>query len=248
MLGAEVLDDPRADPAAVRRTLRDIAFLNRWFGGTRAVLWGLERVMRNSLKDSLPVAERGIRNRWTLVDVGTGTGDIPAAAGRLARGYGIDLVPIGLDNNSTAARAAREAGLLAVLADGNALPFAPRSVDVVIASQVLHHVPRTTAVRWIAALDRIARRAVVLADLKRSAPAMAGMWLAAFPLGLHRTTRHDAVLSLQRGYTRGEFEGMLREAGVLATAHYRPIARIVAAWEPGPQTSDVRPQPLTSDV
>ena len=106
----------------------------------------------------------------------------------------------------------------------------------------------TTAVRWIAALDRIARRAVVLADLKRSAPAMAGMWLAAFPLGLHRTTRHDAVLSLQRGYTRGEFEGMLREAGVLATAHYRPIARIVAAWEPGPQTSDVRPQPLTSDV
>ncbi len=224
MLGAEVLDDPRADPAAVRRTLRDIAFLNRWFGGTRAVLWGLERVMRN--------AERGMRNRWTLVDVGTGTGDIPAAAGRLARGYGIDLVPIGLDNNSTAARAAREAGLLAVLADGSALPFAPRSVDVVIASQVLHHVPRATAVRWIAALDRIARRAVELADLKRSVPAMAGMWLAAFPLGLHRTTRHDAVLSLQRGYTRGEFEGMMREAGVSAPAHYRPVARIVAAWEP----------------
>src|SRR5439155_134411 len=83
-----------------------------------------------------------------------------------------------------------------VLDDGSALPFADRSVDVVIASQVLHHVPRATAVRWIAALDRIARRAVVLADLKRSAPAMAGMWLAAFPLGLHRTTRHDAVLSL----------------------------------------------------
>src|SRR5438046_1258287 len=59
-----------------------------------------------------------------------------------------------------------------------------------------------------------------------------------------------AGLSLQRGYTGGEFEGMLREAGVLATAHYRPIARIVAAWEPGPQTSDVRPQPrrLMSDV
>ncbi len=183
-----------------------------------------------------------------MLDVGTGAGDIPVAAARLARRYGIELVPIGLERIPEAARAARRAGLATVLADGSALPFADRSVDVVIASQVLHHVPRATAVRWIAALDRIARRAVVLADLKRSAPAMAGMWLAAFPLGLHRTTRHDAVLSLQRGYTRGEFEGMLREAGVLATAHYRPIARIVAAWEPGPQTSDVRPQPLTSDV
>ena len=244
MLGAEVLDDPRADPAAVRRTLRDIAFLNRWFGGTRTVLWGLRRIFERGMRN----AERGTAERWSLLDVGTGAGDIPVAAARLARRYGIELVPIGLERIPEAARAARRAGLATVLADGSALPFADRSVDVVIASQVLHHVPRATAVRWIAALDRIARRAVVLADLKRSAPAMAGMWLAAFPLGLHRTTRHDAVLSLQRGYTRGEFEGMLREAGVLATAHYRPIARIVAAWEPGPQTSDLRRQTSAADV
>ena len=224
MLGAEVLDDPRADPAAVRRTLRDIVRLNRLFGGTRAVLWGLERVFRET--------GNGRRETWSLLDVGTGAGDIPVAAARLARRYGIELASIGLERIPAAARAAREAGLAAVLADGDALPFAPRSVDVVIASQVLHHVPREAAVRWIAALDRIARRAVVLADLRRSRAAMVGMWLAAFPLGLHRTTRHDAVLSLQRGYTRREFEGMMREAGVSAPAYYRPIARIVAAWQP----------------
>jgi len=242
MLGAEVLDDPRADPTAVRRTLRDIVRLNRVFGGTGAVLWGLEKLLR--------IADCGLRNRWTLVDVGTGAGDIPVAAVRLARRYGIELVPIGVERIPTAARDARAAGLLAVLADGNALPFAPRSVDVVIVSQVLHHVPRDTAVRWIGALDRIARRGVVLADLRRSRPAMAGMWLAAFPMGLDRTTRRDAVLSLQRGYTKREFEGMMREAGVLATAHYRPIARIVAAWEPDirRQTSDLSKHPLTSDV
>jgi len=224
MLGGEVLDDPRADPTAVRRTLRDIVRLNRVFGGTGAVLWGLEQIMRN--------AERGMRNRWTMVDVGTGAGDIPIAARQLARQHNIDLVPIGLERIPTAAREAQQAGLFAVLADGNALPFADRSVDVVIASQVLHHVPRDMAVRWIGALDRIARRGVVLADLRRSRPAMAGMWLAAFPMGLDRSTRHDAVLSLQRGYTKREFEGMMQEAGISATAHYRPIARIVAAWEP----------------
>ena len=142
-----------------------------------------------------------MRNRWTLLDVGTGAGDIPVAAQRLGRRYGIELIPIGLERIPEAARAARRAGL-----------------------------------------------ATVLADLKRSVPAMAGMWLAAFPLGLHRTTRHDAVLSLQRGYTREEFEGMLREAGIGAPAHYRPIARIVAAWEPGPQTSDLRRQTTSAEV
>jgi len=231
MLGAEVLDDPRADPTAVRRTLRDIVRLNRLFGGTGAVLWGLERILR--------IADCGLRSRWTLVDVGTGAGDIPVAAQQLARRYNIDLVPIGLERIPAAAREAQHAGLIAVLADGNALPFADRSVDVVIASQVLHHVPRDMAVRWIAALDRIARRGVVLADLRRSRPAMAGMWLAAFPMGLDRRTRHDAVLSLQRGYTKREFEGMMREAGITAPVYTRPIARIVAAWETGRQTSDV---------
>ena len=244
MLGAEVLDDPRADPAAVRQTLRDIVRLNRLFGGTGAVIWGLRRIFERGM----PNAERGTAERWSLLDVGTGAGDIPVAATRLARRYGIELVPIGLERIPTAAHAAREAGVAAVLGDASALPFAPCSVDVVIASQVLHHVPRETAVRWIAALNRIARRAVVLADLRRSRPAMIGMWLAAFPLGLHQTTRHDAVLSLRRGYTRREFEGMMREAGIAAPVHYRPIARIVAAWEPRHQTSDVRLQQLTSDV
>ena len=228
MLGAEVLDDPRADPTAVRRTLRDIVRLNRLFGGTGAVMWGLRRIFERGMRN----AERGTAKRWTVLDVGTGAGDIPVAAVRVARRYGIELVPIGVERIPTAARAARAAGLAAVLADGNALPFAERSIDIVIASQVLHHMPRATAVRWIAALDCIARRGVVLADLRRSRPAMAGMWLAAFPMGLDRTTRHDAVLSLQRGYTKREFEGMMRAAGIGAPAVYRPIARIVAAWAP----------------
>jgi len=243
MLGAEVLDDPRADPTAVRRTLRDIVRLNRLFGGTGAVMWGLRYLFRGR-----GMGDGGRVRRWTMVDVGTGAGDIPIAAVDLARRYGIDLVPIGLERIPAAAREAQQAGLFAVLADGNALPFADRSVDVVIASQVLHHVPRDTAVRWIGALDRIARRGVVLADLRRSRPAMAGMWLAAFPMGLDRTTRHDAVLSLQRGYTKREFEGMIREAGISAPAHYRPVARIVAAWEPGHQTSDVRRQKTSAEV
>src|SRR5213080_394316 len=175
----------------------------------------------------------GKRQTWTLLDVGSGSGDVARAAVAAAHRHGIALTPVGIDVNRTAARLARSGGLAAIVADGSGLPLGPRSVDVIVASQVLHHLPRAVAVRWIATFDRVARRAVVLADLRRSRVAMAGVWAASLCLAMSGVSRHDAVLSLKRGYTREEFSDMLRDADVQAAARYRPGARIVAAWSPG---------------
>jgi ubiquinone/menaquinone biosynthesis C-methylase UbiE len=228
MIGTELLDDPRADPRLVGKELRDIARLNAWFGGTRAVVRELEPFLRMGAGDEGP----GTRRTWTLLDVGTGSGDIALAAMAAARRHRIDLTPMGVELNPTAARIASAAGVSTIVADGNALPLGPRSVDVVVASQVLHHLPRPVAVRWIATFDRVARRAVVLADLRRSRVAMAGVWAASVGLAMSGVTRHDAVVSLKRGYTKAEFDEMLRQAGVRTVARYRRGARIVAAWSP----------------
>ncbi|HTD70256.1 MAG TPA: methyltransferase domain-containing protein [Gemmatimonadales bacterium] len=227
MIGTELLDDPRSDPVLVGRELRDIARLNALFGGTRAVVRELKSFFERR-------RAMGIRKRetWTLLDVGTGSGDIALAARTAARQLDIDLKAIGLELNPTAARIASAAGVPTIVADGSALPLGPRSVDVVVASQVLHHLPRPVAVRWIATLDRIARRVVVLADLRRSRVAMAGVWAASVGLAMSGVTRHDAVVSLKRGYTKTEFDEMLRQAGVRTVARYRRGARIVAAWSP----------------
>jgi SAM-dependent methyltransferase len=230
MIDTELLDDPRADPGAVRRELRDIARLNALFGGRRAVVDSLEPFLRLAAKREERTGTGG--SRWTLLDVGAGSGDIARAAAAAARRHGVALTPIGLELLPTAARLAHGNGVRGVRGDGSALPFAAKSVDVVVASQVLHHLPRAVAVRWIASFDRVARRAVVLADLRRSRIAAAGVWLASFSLGMGGTTRHDAVVSVRRGYTRREFDALLREAGVAAVARYRPGFRIVAAWEP----------------
>ena len=229
MIGSELLDDPRADPIAVGRELRDIARLNAWFGGTGAVVRQLEPFFERNERE----AGSGKRETWTLLDIGTGAGDIPRAAVAAAARYGITLSPIGVEVIPAAARLARSSGVAPVIADANAPPLAPKSVDVVTVSQVLHHLPRAAAVRWIHACDLLARRVVVLADLRRSRVAMAGVWAACLGLGMDRVTRHDAVVSLRRGYTKREFDGMLSEAGVAARARYRPGFRIVAAWSPG---------------
>ena len=229
MIGTELLDDPRADAVLVGRQLRDIARLNALFGGTRAVVRELEPFLERGNRE----AGNGKRQTWTLLDVGSGSGDIACAAVAAAHRHGIALTPVGIDVNRTAARLARSGGLAAIVADGSGLPLGPRSVDVIVASQVLHHLPRAVAVRWIATFDRMARRAVVLADLRRSRVAMAGVWAASLCLAMSGVSRHDAVLSLKRGYTREEFCDMLRDADVQAVARYRPGARIVAAWSPG---------------
>jgi 2-polyprenyl-3-methyl-5-hydroxy-6-metoxy-1,4-benzoquinol methylase len=228
MIGTELLDDRHADAAAVRNELRDIARLNRLFGGTRAVVEALEAVFRQARDGQRAMGDA----RWTLLDVGTGSGDIARAAMASARRHGIDLTSAGVELNRTAALEARASGLTVVLADGGALPLRARSVDVIVASQVLHHLPRAVAVQWIASFHRLARRAVVLADLRRSRAAIAGVWLASFALGMGGVTRRDAVVSLRRGYTRAEFTEMLREAGVPAVARCRPGFRIVASWSP----------------
>lgn len=233
MIGTELLDDPRADAVAVERELHDIARLNAVFGGTRAVVRALEPVFARARRDA-PEGP-GARD-WILLDVGTGLGDIPRAAARAAGRHGITLRLVGVELNRTAARLARAADptapLAPVLADGGALPLAARSVDVIVASQVLHHVQRAVAVRWIAAFHRLARHAVVLADLRRSWLAMAGVWAACLGLGMGRTTRRDAVLSLRRGYTRREFDALLAAAEVPAAARRGWGARIVATWCP----------------
>src|SRR5919109_346521 len=105
-LGTELLDDPGADPTTVAESLRNIARANRWFGGAAAVRFGLECTL-----GSIPSG-----SSLTLLDMGTGLGDLPDIAVRWGAKRGIDIVPVGLELNRAAAILARQSGLPTVLA------------------------------------------------------------------------------------------------------------------------------------
>ena len=221
--GIEYLDEPGVDPALVRRSLADVARANTLFGGTRAVLAELDRVLGD-----VPSGRA-----LTLLDVGTGAGDIPARAARLAGRRGLRLTTVGLDESETLALATR--GLLSATVRGNALalPFAERSVDLVTCSQVLHHFPDPDALRVIAEMNRVARVRVIISDLRRSWLAAGGIWLASFPLGFHPVSRHDGVVSVMRGYTAGELSRLVsRSIGTVPTVRHRLGFRVTASWTP----------------
>lgn len=221
-IGDELLDDPAADRAVVEHTLGQIARANWWFGGTLA--------LRFALRTLLGDAPAG--TRASLLDIGTGAGDLPLAARRWAARRGIELRPLGLERSQVAARMAARSGVATILGCAGQLPIRPKSVDLVLMNLFAHHFAPASVVRLLREADRIARRGVIVSDLRRSPVAATGFWLGASALGFDRVTIRDGVTSVRRGYSAASLAALLSDAGVRGTVHRRPGWRLVALWRP----------------
>ncbi len=217
----EILDDPAVPDDIRARSLADVERSNRLFGGLRAVL--------RALDDALPA----LPAHASLLDVGTGAGDVPAAARDRAARRGISLTTLGVDLSPSLVRDGRHRIGLALCGDAFHLPFATASIDVVTCSQLLHHFTEEEALMALAELHRVARHRVIISDLRRSRLAAWGYWLASFPLGFHAVTRHDGPVSVMRGFTAEELRRWVRTATGATPDVVRRIGwRLTAAWTP----------------
>jgi SAM-dependent methyltransferase len=214
----EILDDPSIDPTLAIRSLNDVARANRWFGGRRAVLLTLDTAMQHDHTERRNHAE-------CLLDVGTGLADIPAAAQRLAQARGRELVTVGVEHVLPLAVNAAAHCTHAVAGHALQLPFATASIDYVTCSQVLHHFVDDQAAQLLRECSRVAKRAVIIGDLRRSWLAVAGLWAASFLLGFHHISRHDGMLSIRRGFTVPELRDIISQA-----TGYQPIVRRRFGW------------------
>ncbi|MFL5561352.1 MAG: methyltransferase domain-containing protein [Gemmatimonadaceae bacterium] len=224
--GVEKLEVPGVPGAVVRRSLADVARANALFGGTRAVL--------SELRPLLAARARSSGDRTlTLLDVGTGIGDIALAAQREAVRRGVGLATIGADSSIPLLGSASQRLDMTLAANALELPFADWSVDIVVCSQLLHHFTEREIASVLRELHRVARVRVIISDLRRSWMAAAGIWLASFPLHFHPISRHDGVLSVLRGFTAPELGAhIVRATGVSPTVTRRLGWRVTASWTP----------------
>jgi SAM-dependent methyltransferase len=187
--------------------LRDIRRANRFFGGARAML----RTLRPLLRDWPNAAP------FTLLDVATGSADIPAALLDAAQRAGVQAVIVATDVQPAVlaiARAAERPGALRIeQADARALPYADAAFDVVTLSLALHHFAPEEGLQVLSEMRRVGRRLLIVNDLERCRSGYLGAWLVGRLLTRNRLTRHDAPLSVQRAYTRVEALALARAAG-----------------------------------
>jgi SAM-dependent methyltransferase len=194
-------------------SLADLRVANRWLGNVGRLV----RTVRPYLAQS---------PRPRLLDVGCGSADVPAAVARSVPG----VLAVGVDIKLLHVEAA-PAEVRPVVADVWALPFAAASFDVVTASLFLHHFDAAEAPRVLRALFALARRALVVNDLRRArVPYLFGR--AAFPvLFRSRVSVDDGLTSIRRGFTEREMLTAFAQAGIPARVRRAWPYRLLAVAE-----------------
>jgi len=222
----ERLDQPITDDRAHRRSLTHLRDVNRWLGGIRA----LQRTLAHLIVPGARVA---------LVDVGCGSADVPLALLRWAAARGCHVSILAIDRGLAAARMARHqtrdaTGIRVVCADALALPLGDASVDVAMMTLTLHHFEGPGRPAVLRELARVSGRLVIVSDLERNWPNYVGArLLAATVWRSNRFTRHDAPLSVRRGFTPGELLADLRDSGLRdARVSRRFFYRLVGTGTP----------------
>jgi ubiquinone/menaquinone biosynthesis C-methylase UbiE len=217
----ELLDRP-VEPAARAASLADIDRLNAWFGGYALTFREIRR---------LAAPGRAL----VVLDVGGGHAAFAVRLVRRARRRGRAIRVLVVERDAETLRLARRAcaayaEIALVGADATALPFRAGAADVVTASLTLHHLEPDDAVRALHEMAAVARRAVVVNDLRRTRSALGLVWLATRLLRCHPISRHDGPLSVRRAYSRAELTALAEQAGIrtLAIREYPAFGRLVA--------------------
>jgi SAM-dependent methyltransferase len=207
--GAELMDEPGVEHAELARSLGDLRAVNLWLGGRRVVLRHLGGMISRLATPAV-----------TVLDVATGSADLPLALTRWGRARGVRVWVTATDVHPGTVEMARghaagEADVRVEPADALSLPYEDGSFDFSLCSTALHHFEDADAARALRELDRVARYGVVVSDFRRSPGALLGVRLLAETVWRrHPVTRHDAPLSIRRAFTPAELRDLAAKAGL----------------------------------
>jgi len=204
----ELLDAGEGTDDDVAGSLIDLRRINRFLGGRKVIMRAIETCLQQTAPEQI-----------SLLDVGTGSADLPMAVAELCRQRGVAAFIAAVDlseRNLRIARTRLDVGpeIHLVRADSLNLPFAARSFDFVTASLFLHHFRDEDVIRLLADFARIARQAVIVNDLIRNLVPYYFTRIAGPLLAKSFLTRNDGPVSVLRGFTIFEMNELADHAGL----------------------------------
>lgn len=207
VLVPELMDDPSADRDELDCALGFIRFVNMRLGGASAAIGHLNHWLR----ERPPSSNAPVR----ILDIGTGSADIPIAIARWATRQNMSVHITGVDLHETTIDLAREqlaaqnADLPIRLVQADALTladrFEPESFDYVHAGMFLHHLPDIEVITVLRIMHRLSSHGMIWNDLIRGMLSRIGVkCLVRLMPGLPAMARHDAIASIDAGFTKKE--------------------------------------------
>jgi 2-polyprenyl-3-methyl-5-hydroxy-6-metoxy-1,4-benzoquinol methylase len=205
--GPELMDGPGFGYQEVVETFRFLEPVNCWFGGIRPELSFFRRESRNWDRD----------RTYRILDAGCGVGDVPVALAEWSRRKGYRIRVDGVDKHpiivELARRKCQDYPEISLFCQ-DVLKLKGKTYDYVHASQFLHLFPDEKVTHVLRHLLTMCQHRLVINDLVRAPLAYLATYL--FTLWSSPVFRHDARISVKRGFKIGELERLLKDDGFRA--------------------------------
>jgi 2-polyprenyl-3-methyl-5-hydroxy-6-metoxy-1,4-benzoquinol methylase len=200
----ELMDRPQPVSAELERDLENLRQLNRWFGSYSLISNFLERWIK-------PGA------RLRVVDLATGSGDIPRLVADYARKVGAQVQIDALDQQSATLEIAKKLSgnyPEITFVQANILEWnGGEPYDLVLCTLALHHFSESDAVRLLKHCRDLSRRFVLVSDLRRGWFLIAGVWLLTQFIFREPMTKIDGRMSAARSFSFSEMRELALRAG-----------------------------------
>lgn len=193
-LQPEMMDASALPVAETRQALADLESVNRWLLGLGASRRTLRRRIAAGPETQI------------LVDVGTGSGQVPRALQRLASRAGVTLRVIGIDRKLSHLLFGRDRAVpqLRVVAAAEALPLRRHAADWSFSNLLFHHFTRRGNRSVLDEMRRVARRGAVIVDLRQAPLARLLVRILLPLLRVGPVARYDGRLSADQAWALGE--------------------------------------------
>jgi 2-polyprenyl-3-methyl-5-hydroxy-6-metoxy-1,4-benzoquinol methylase len=200
----EMMDREQPLSAELERDLERIRQLNRWFGSYRLVSAFVRRWVRPA-------------DKLRIVDLATGSGDIPRLIVDYARKISAKVEIDALDRQPATLEIARR-----LSADYPEITYREANVlewnsvepfDITLCTLALHHFSNEDAVGLLRRCREVSKRFVLVSDLRRSFSLIAGVSVLTTLIFREPMTRYDARLSAIRAFSFSEMRDLAVHAG-----------------------------------
>ena len=217
----EMMDRGQPPSSELERDLQRIRQLNRWFGSYHLVLSFIRRWIRSA-------------DKLRVVDLATGSGDIPRLIVDYARKISAKVEIDGLDRQPATLEIARRLSTdypEISYREANILEWnSVESYDITLCTLALHHFSNEDAVRLLRRCYQMSKRFVLVSDLRRSFSLIAGVYVLTTLIFREPMTRYDARLSAIRAFSFSEMRDLALRAGWENFGHKKFLFARQAVW------------------
>lgn len=211
----EIMDDFTMKGELMRDTLDKLGSINKWLGGNRITLDGIEALLKGQSKDKI----------YTIIDLGCGHGDILRLVADFGRKKGYNFKLIGIDANQDAVDYANELStefpeLSFEKIDIFSEQFQALDFDIALTTLFLHHFKNDEIVSLLANLSKHANLGIVVNDLQRSKIAYGLFKILGLTISNYMIVQ-DGLTSILRSFKRKELEQFSQELNLKSKIHWK---------------------------